>query len=129
VVVLAGKSTKTTIEEAVGGRWCMARGTRWPDLLFEAPLSGSRATPNRYPRRSQYKYTKKPHRLRNWPAYESALRKRGDLTLWFSTQTIQAWHVVPPQNPVDYIVVDISTLGVRLAQPMLHLVRALLATA
>jgi hypothetical protein len=49
--------------------------------------------PNRYPKRSQYKYTKKPYRLRNWPAYESALRKRGDLTLWFSPDAIQAWHV------------------------------------
>jgi hypothetical protein len=49
--------------------------------------------PNRHPTRAQYKYTKKPYRLRNWSAYESALRQRGDLTLWFSAEAIEAWHV------------------------------------
>jgi serine phosphatase RsbU (regulator of sigma subunit) len=37
--------------------------------------------------------------------------------------------VVPPQNPVDRTIVDVTTLGVKLAYPMLHLVYALLATA
>ena len=46
--------------------------------------------PNRYPKRRQYKYTKKPYRVRNWPAYETALRKRGELTLWFSEDAIDA---------------------------------------
>ena len=46
----------------------------------------------RYPKRSQYKYTKKPYRVRHWPAYESTLRERGNLTLWFSEDAIVAWH-------------------------------------
>jgi hypothetical protein len=37
---------------------------------------------------------------------------------------------VPPQNLVDRAIVDVSTLGVKLAcPPMLHLLYALLATA
>ena len=36
---------------------------------------------------------------------------------------------MPPQNPVDRTIVDVSALGVKLAYPMLHLVYALLATA
>ena len=44
--------------------------------------------PNRYPKRSQHEHTKKPYRLRNWAEYESALRKHGDLTLWFSAEAI-----------------------------------------
>ena len=36
---------------------------------------------------------------------------------------------MPPQNPVDDTIVDVSTLGVKLAYPMLQLVYALLATA
>ena len=36
---------------------------------------------------------------------------------------------VPPQNPVDGTIVDVSALGVRLANPMVHLLYALLATA
>jgi hypothetical protein len=44
--------------------------------------------PYRYPKRSQYKYTKKCYRVRNWPEYESALRERRELTLWFSEEAI-----------------------------------------
>ena len=46
---------------------------------------------NRYPKRSQLKYTKQRYRVRNWPQYESGLRKRGDLTLWFAEDVIAAW--------------------------------------
>ena len=46
--------------------------------------------PYRYPKRSQYKYTKKPYRIRNWAEYESALRKRSELTLWFFEEAIVA---------------------------------------
>lgn len=53
----------------------------------------------RYPKRNQYKYTKKPYRIRNWPAYETALRKRGELTLWFSQEAIQAWHAPSSGKP------------------------------
>ena len=48
--------------------------------------------PHHYPKRSQLKYTRKPYRVRNWPEYETALRNRGDLTLWFSEKAILAWH-------------------------------------
>jgi len=36
---------------------------------------------------------------------------------------------VPPQNPVDHTIVDVSRLGVKLAYPMIDLLYALLATA
>ena len=55
--------------------------------------------PYRYPKRSQYKYTKKPYRVRNWPAYETALRKRGELMLWFSEEAIEAWHAPASGKP------------------------------
>ncbi len=53
----------------------------------------------RYPKRSQHKYTKKPYRLRNWPGYERALRRRGDLTLWFSEEALRAWHAPAGSKP------------------------------
>jgi hypothetical protein len=34
--------------------------------------------------------------VKNWPAYEQALRDRGDITLWLSQDTIDAW--TPPQT-------------------------------
>lgn len=48
----------------------------------------------KYPQRNQLKYTKKPYRVRNWNEYEAGLRRRGDLTIWFSDDSIRAWH--PP---------------------------------
>ncbi len=55
--------------------------------------------PHRHPKRRQYKYTKKPYRIRSWPAYETALRKRGELTLWFSEEAIEAWHTPSSGKP------------------------------
>ncbi len=53
----------------------------------------------KYPKRSQYKYSKSRYRVRNWPQYESALRRRGDLTIWFSEDAIQAWHAPTSGKP------------------------------
>lgn len=68
-------------------------------ILDSGLLRVGNTIPHRYPKRSQYKYTKKPYRIRNWPAYESALRKRGVLTLWFSGEAIQAWHAPRSGKP------------------------------
>ena len=54
---------------------------------------------HRYPKRSQLKYTKQRYRVRNWPEYEAALRKRGDLTLWFSEEAIAAWRAPTGEKP------------------------------
>ncbi len=35
---------------------------------------------------------KTKYRVRNWAAYEAALRKRGDVTLWFHEDAIDAWN-------------------------------------
>ena len=44
-------------------------------------------------RRSQYRFW-------SWPEYERALRRRGDLTLWFSKEPIAAWHAPAESKPV-----------------------------
>lgn len=54
---------------------------------------------HRYPKRSQLKHTRKRYRVRNWPEYEAALRTRGDLTLWFSDDAIQAWEAPASCQP------------------------------
>jgi len=48
--------------------------------------------PQIYPQRNQLKYTKKQYRVRNWREYEVGLRKRGDLTIWFSEDALHDWH-------------------------------------
>ena len=46
----------------------------------------------KYPKRSQYKYAKqKKYGRRNWAAYNDALRRRGDLTIWFCHDAIGTW--------------------------------------
>ena len=45
----------------------------------------------RYPKRNQYKHTKKPYRIRNWSEYEEGLRNRGNLTIWISQAAIDGW--------------------------------------
>jgi hypothetical protein len=34
---------------------------------------------------------KTKYRVKNWPAYEAALRKCGDITFWFDEEAIDAW--------------------------------------
>ena len=43
--------------------------------------------------RTKSKVTRKyktQYRVMNWPAYEAALRKRGDVTLWFDEDALAA---------------------------------------
>jgi hypothetical protein len=53
----------------------------------------------KYPKRSQYKYAKSRYRVRNWPEYEAGLRRRGDLTIWFSEDAIKSWREPPSGKP------------------------------
>ncbi len=55
----------------------------------------------KYPKRIQYKYAKCPYRIRNWPECEAGLRRRGDLTIWFSDDAISSWRARPRANSVD----------------------------
>jgi len=48
--------------------------------------------PQVYPQRNQLKYMRKQYRVRNWRDYETGLRKRGELTIWFSEEALRDWH-------------------------------------
>jgi hypothetical protein len=54
--------------------------------------------PHRHPK------DKTAYRVKNWRAYDQSLRDRGDITVWISQDTIDAW--TPPQT------------GTRGAQPL-----------
>ena len=38
---------------------------------------------------------KQRHRVTNWAAYDSALRQRGSLTVWFTEAAIAGWKAEP----------------------------------
>jgi hypothetical protein len=44
------------------------------------------------------KYKTKYH-VGNWPAYENALVRRGDVTLWLSADAMDAWRPAPSGRP------------------------------
>jgi len=52
-----------------------------------------------YPKRSQYKYAKKPYKIRNWREYEEGLRRRGDLTIWLSDEALASWKAKASGKP------------------------------
>ena len=35
---------------------------------------------------------KRKYRVKNWPACEDSLRKRGDISFWFDEAAIAAWY-------------------------------------
>ena len=39
------------------------------------------------------------YRVKNWPTYEAALRKRGEITFWFDEDAIDAWNAPPNGRP------------------------------
>ena len=39
------------------------------------------------------------YRVRNWPAYEAGLRRRGDLTLWIDQAALDTWQAPPRSTP------------------------------
>ena len=53
----------------------------------------------KYPKRSQYKYAKSHYLICSWPKYEAGLRRRGDLTIWFSDDAIKSWRAPASGQP------------------------------
>ena len=39
-----------------------------------------------------HKFTKPKYKVTNWPEYNEALRRRGDITIWFTQEAIDGWH-------------------------------------
>lgn len=55
--------------------------------------------PQIYPQRHQLKHTRKQYRVRNWNEYEAGLRRRGDLSIWFSKDSLRDWHPTDGKKP------------------------------
>jgi hypothetical protein len=44
--------------------------------------------PNKYPQKKGWHIPKQKYKLKNWSAYNNALRKRGEIELWMSDEKI-----------------------------------------
>src|SRR5712671_4775999 len=59
------------------------------------PDPGQSAVPFKANRDCRHHIPKQRHRVTNWAAYDSALRQRGSLTVWFTEAAIAAWKAEP----------------------------------
>lgn len=67
---------------------------------------------------------KTKYRVTNWPQYDQALVKRGDITLWISPEAINAWNAKPsgrrgaPQKYTDLAIETALTLRLVFRLPL-----------
>jgi hypothetical protein len=47
----------------------------------------------------RHRIPKACHRVQNWPAYETGLRRRGDLTFWLDETALAGWHAPRRTTP------------------------------
>ena len=47
--------------------------------------------PNKHNDKCRHKFKKSTYKVKNWTEYNDALRKRGDITVWFTEEAIQSW--------------------------------------
>ena len=48
-------------------------------------------------------------KVRNWPAYEAGLRRRGSLTLWIEEAALDEWQTIGPAGQARYADAAIQT--------------------
>lgn len=47
--------------------------------------------PNKHNDKYRHKFKKATYKVTNWSEYNDALRKRGDITIWFTYDAIHSW--------------------------------------
>jgi hypothetical protein len=50
--------------------------------------------PYKHSESGRHKFTKPRYKVTNWPEYNDALRRRGDITIWFTEAAINEWRPV-----------------------------------
>jgi len=48
--------------------------------------------PNKYPEKKGWSVPKQSYKVSNWPEYNEALRRRGDIEFWISDEVIDNWY-------------------------------------
>ncbi len=77
-----------------------------PSQEPERPNLSNRSTAGKARRGKQ---ASSMYRVHNWAAYDQALKQRGQVTLWFSTDAVQAWRYQgPAQRGAQFVYSDIA---------------------
>jgi hypothetical protein len=48
--------------------------------------------PYKFTEGRRHKFPRARYRVTNWPDYDAAMVRRGSLTVWFTEDTVAAWH-------------------------------------
>ncbi len=56
------------------------------------------------------KIAKQKHRVTNWAEYNESLRRRGDLSIWFSEEALALWSAAPRRRRADNLSIRIWRL-------------------
>ena len=61
--------------------------------------------PHKHHQSRQHKFTKAKYKVTNWSEYTEALRRRGNITIWFTDDAIANWHPekIPGKRGFSYI--------------------------
>ena len=66
--------------------------------------------PNKHNDKYRHKFKKATYKVTNWADYNESLRKRGDITIWFTEEAIRAWKPEKTgSRPKDYSELAIAT--------------------
>src|SRR6202030_1297021 len=81
-----------------------------PGMVNCSSLSGSSAPmPHKHSADRRHHIPKMSFRVRNWPAYEAGLRRRGSLTLWIEDAALECWQTTGPDGAAPYSGAAIQT--------------------
>jgi len=82
-----------------------------PGMVGCSSLSGSdRPMPHKHNAGRRHHIPKMSFKVRNWPAYEAALRRRGSLTLWIEDAALECWQTIGPRGQARYTNAAIQTV-------------------
>ena len=74
-----------------------------PGVIVCSPPSGSDILmPHKYNADRRHHIPKMTFKVRNWPAYEAGLRRRGSLTLWIEDAVLKGWQTLGPNGQARY---------------------------
>jgi hypothetical protein len=81
-----------------------------PGMVGCSSLSGSaRPMPQKHDADRRHHIPKTSFKVRNWPACEADLRRRGSLTLWIEDAALECWQTLGPSGQARYTGAAIQT--------------------
>src|SRR5580692_10109791 len=86
-----------------------AHGRSRDDRMASTSLVLIIPMPHKHNAERRHHIPKMSFKVRNWPAYEAGLRRRGSLTLWIENAALECWQTIGPSGQARYTNAAIQT--------------------